>query len=233
MMDFYFYARHVFRLFRPTTSTWYRLARNTTWLSTCGTGVAASKWPPTRCRPRWRPSRLQRTAPTSWRWVTGTSNFGTWNILDRPRFVASFTRPTFRLTFFFFFFYLLYFVFYFGIYWLMLMVSPFFIFFLYFFVFFVFFYCPSSGRGRFVFLSVIQTRIRRACLRAYVFAALRSIRNLCRWWAVRPYWVSSATTTFVTSDAVAVRWATPRTPSPRRVSSVNSTTVAFWTNGSN
>jgi hypothetical protein len=62
---------------------------------------------------------------------------------------------------------------------------------------------------------------------------LRSIRNLCRWWAVRPYWVSSATTTFVTSDAVAVRWVTPRTPSPRRVSSVNSTTVAFWTNGSN
>ena len=230
MMDFLLRTT-CFRLFRPTTSTWYRLARSTTWLSTCGTGVAASKWPPTRCRPRWRPSRLQRTAPTSWRWVTGTSNFGTWNILDRPRFVASFNRPTFRLTFIFTCFTSCFISV--SIDWCQWSrhFSSFFV------VFFLFFYCPSSGRGRFVFLSVIQTRIRRACLRAclraYVLAALRSIRNLCRWWAVRPYWVSSATTTFVTSDAVAVRWVTPRTPLPRRVSSVNSTTVAFWTNGSN
>ena len=60
-----------------------------------------------------------------------------------------------------------------------------------------------------------------------------SIRNLCRWWAVRPYWASSATTISATSDAVEARWGTRRTPLPRRVSSVNSTTVGCWTNGSN
>lgn len=228
----WFLRTKCFRLFRPTTSTWCRLARNTTWLSTYGIGVAASKWPPTRCRPRWRPSRLQRTAPTSWRWVTGTSNFGTWNILDRPRFVFSFdfNNPTFRFFIFLFFSFsaLSYFVFYFAIDWLMLMVTLFFIFLFSSTFYFIFGLLPIVCRLVVVgwFLSVIHTGKWRAC-------AVRSIRNLCRWWAVRPFWASSATTTFVTSDAVAVRWATRRTPSPRRASSVNSTTVASWTNGSN
>jgi hypothetical protein len=95
------------------------------------------------------------------------------------------------------------------------------------FSFFIFIaYRLPSGRGRFALIRHPYSEM--MCVRIF-----SSIRNLCRWWAVRPYWASSATTIFVTSDAVAVRWVTRRTPSRRRASSVNSTTVASWTNGSN
>jgi len=52
---------------------------NTTWSSTSGTGATTSRWPPTKCRPKSKPFRSQRTATTSWLRATGTSSFGTSN----------------------------------------------------------------------------------------------------------------------------------------------------------